>query len=144
MLVWEDVPYSHSGVGLPSPTAPALDSPGYAVCSARWPDTRLHLHHPYWASEISLPVLTASPPHLHEAQPHGSTESPKKALCQMVCPDFIAPESYNKPMKFREKDWGSWDLAPSLSQRLRCPNPCEIWAWTRQPLCTGNTVDFMP
>ena len=89
------------------------------------------------------------PPHLHYAQLHGSTHSPIKCpasslLSLMISPEFIVPDSCNRLMKFRENNWGSWDMASTLSQTLHCPNPCEIWAWMRQLLSTGNMIDFMP
>lgn len=89
------------------------------------------------------------PPRLHYAQLHGSTHSPTKyppssLLSLMISPGFIPPESRNRLTKFRENNWGSWDMASSLSQTLHCPNLCEIWACVRQPLSTGNMADLMP
>lgn len=62
----------------------------------------------------------------------------------MISLDFILTESCNRLMKCRENNWGSWDIASSLSQTLHCPSPCEIWASMRQPLSTGNMIDLMP
>lgn len=82
--------------------------------------------------------LMSPPPHLHYAQLYGSAHSPAKCpasslLSLMISPEFIVPESCNRLMKLRENNWGSWDVASSLSHTLQWPNPCKIRAWMRQP-----------